>query len=145
MTDVWLTQDLPFLQVVRAAEEEAEAGDYIRLETIGLKAGIDFDLAKKLCLRLGRAGYLYYKPLDSAGGLITAMVEGLTESRRAVGQWPTDDPWAFLVELLSQQIEDEQDEAKKGKLIRFRDAVLTGGREVITSVLTEMAKQQMGM
>lgn len=146
MTDVWLTEDLPFLHAVRAAEDEAPPGASVSIKDNQEHFDLELDKALKVATRLMKADYIDAKPLETMAGTLDVYVDGLTErGRRAVGQWPSDDPWASLVELLSQQIEEEQDEAKKGKLVRFRDAVLTGGREVVTSVLTEMAKQQMGI
>jgi len=73
-------------------------------------------------------------------------ITGLSErGRRAVGQWPSEDPWAGLVDLLGKQIAEEQDPIKRGKLQRFLEGVLSSGKAVGVSVLTKYVEQQAGL
>ena len=146
MTDVWLTEDLPFLRIVRGLEDQAEPGELISLSQNMLIFDLEHGKGLKIGLRLHAAGYLSGEPLETASGVHDFYVTGLTErGRRAVGQWPSDDPWANLVDLLSRQIEQEPDPDKRGRLVKIRDGVLAAGREISTSLLTTYLTQQAGM
>jgi len=50
-----------------------------------------------------------------------------------------------LVDLLSQQIDQEQDEDKRTRLIKIRDGVLSAGRGIGVTLLTKYLEQQAGL
>lgn len=147
MADEWLTEDLPILHAVRQLEDENDPGATFRVQDIAPVAGVeDQSRVVKLLVRLARADYLDGDPLETMSGVHDVFVQGLTErGRRAVGQWPSQDPWAGLVELLSQQIDQEPDEDKRTRLIKVRDGVLSAGRGIGVTLLTKYLEQQAGL
>lgn len=64
---------------------------------------------------------------------------------RAVGAWPSADPYDQLMKLLAERIDAEDQPEVKGKLERFRESVQGIGREVLVGVLTSLAKQSTGL
>lgn len=144
--DEWLFKDLAVLEAVRDLEEEAPVGQQFTASDVASRLALDLDACMKLLLRLARADYIDADPVTTASGVHEVYVVGLAErGRRAVGQWPSSDPWTNLVELLGQQIEAEPDEDKRSKLLKFRDGVLTSGRGVGLSLLTKYLEQQAGL
>lgn len=144
MGDEWLSEDLPVLRAVRELEDRL--GAQFRADDVVEVTGFDRARTMQLLMRLARAGYLDAEPLETMAGLRDVFVSGLAErGRRAVGQWPSEDPWAGLVDLLSRQIEEEPDANKRSKLVKFRDGVLASGRDVGVSLLTKFAEQQAGL
>jgi hypothetical protein len=79
-------------------------------------------------------------------GQRTIAVRGLTEKgRRAVGQWPSEDPYSDLLQVLDARIEATADPTEKSKLRSFRETVVGMGRSVATSLLTEYIKHRTGI
>jgi hypothetical protein len=64
---------------------------------------------------------------------------------RAVGAWPSADPYEQLMKLLAERIDAEEQPEIKGKLEQFRESVQGIGREVVVGVLTSLAKQSAGL
>ena len=64
---------------------------------------------------------------------------------RAVGAWPSADPYDQLMKLLAERIDAEDEPEVKSKLERFRESIQGIGRDVIVGVLTSLAKQGAGL
>jgi hypothetical protein len=83
---------------------------------------------------------------DQQSGSESAYELRLTERGfRAVGAWPSADPYDRLMNLLAERIDAEDQPEAKGKLERFRESVQSIGREVLVGVLTSLAKQSAGL
>jgi len=146
VADEWLTDDLPVLHAVRDLEEESEPGIPFTAAALAERVAFDQKRTIKLLTRLARADYIDGQSVDTMAGILDYYVDGLTErGRRAVGQWPSNDPWAGLVELLSTQIEAEQDDERRTRLVKLRDGVLSAGRGVGIALFTKFLEQQAGL
>ena len=69
----------------------------------------------------------------------------LERGKRAVGEWPSEDPYADLVALLEHRIAKEENPERRSRLQRFLDGVIEAGKDVAAAVLTEVVKRQMGL
>jgi DNA-binding MarR family transcriptional regulator len=147
--DTWTGRELPILEAILRREQAAELRNSnaqlsdeiateLELDTTSVKIAID---------SLIDAGYLRGSPVTAWGDPVeTYLIEGLTEkARQAAGQWPSGDPYSSLVQLLEERIADTADPEVKSKLRAFRDAVLSVGQGVATSVLAELIKHQTGI
>lgn len=135
----WTGRELPILEAVRAAEEGGE-----NLSTAARRAVPDLP------------DELYARTLDSmatdrlldadvqwAGGkpYLTIVKRLLPTGRRAIGQWPSDDPGVEFERVLSEAIEREPDPERKTRLERVRTTVAEAGGDVVKAVLIEFAKR----
>ncbi len=65
----------------------------------------------------------------------------LTEKgRRAIQQWPSDDPGAALVQLLEERLEQSEDPSETTKLQRVLDTIRDVGTGVLSSVLRDLLR-----
>ena len=65
----------------------------------------------------------------------------LTEKgRRAIQQWPSDDPGASLVQLLEERLEQSDDPSETTKLQRVLDTIRDVGTGVLSSVLRDLLR-----
>lgn len=65
---------------------------------------------------------------------------------RAVGQWPSDDPYKALLAVLDRRIYDEKtDPETKGKLSRLRESFVDVGQGVGTGVLSSLIRAAAGL
>lgn len=69
----------------------------------------------------------------------------LAKGRRAVGAWPSNDPFEALLSLVERRIADETDEARKSSLVRFKDDLYGIGKGVAGALLAEFAKTAVGL
>lgn len=140
MTTDWTTEDLPLLRALVDADRASERGDLPPLGDTAVAAGLDQQLAMKVADRLHDGGYLDAAVMrDGAGRLYAVHIRRLLPAgRRAAGQWPSEDPYTALLELLEHSIHDEPDAERRGKLERIRDALQDGGKSVLSNVLANL-------
>jgi hypothetical protein len=91
----------------------------------------------------------YVNAMSDDGGMSGnrfVQILGLTErGRRAVGQWPSGDPFTNLLQLLDQRIDDVTDPGERSRLTKVRDSLLGMSRDVATSLFTAWAQQRLGI
>jgi hypothetical protein len=138
----WESRELPILECIAWAEAQ---GRTIDLSTVIAEAGIDRKSAETGAEALYDAGYLTGIKASSFDGYDLINIRLQERGRRAVGQWPSEDPFGSLIGYLESRIEVEEDPEAKTKLQRLLGAVLETGREVGTSVLTALLQRQMGL
>lgn len=136
----WTERELLILEAIRAAEE----------------AGSDFiGAARKAVPDLSSS--LYARTIDSlaADGFLDADIHWkgdgepylvivkrlLPEGRRAIGQWPSNDPGVELERVLAEAIDREPDPERRTRLERLRATVAETGRDAVKAVLIELAKR----
>jgi hypothetical protein len=95
--------------------------------------------------RLARAGYLgnaVDKMMTCGDARPWHFMPMLAErGAREVGQWPTADAFAALLEVLDSRIEEETQPAERTKLQKFRDAATDVGKGVFVGILLDIAKR----
>jgi hypothetical protein len=143
MNQMWQERDLPILQAVAEAEQRGES---LNLDGIAAATGLDLPKVQAGARALSDARLIDGAKLEMLDiGLIMSDICLLGEGRRAIGQWPSSDPFDNLVNLIQARIATETDPEKKSKLQRFAGQVGEVGRDVLTGVLTALAKQQAGL
>lgn len=139
----WDDREMPILQTVLAAED---AGEEVNLHDLAVRTGLEQKSAQSGLRALYEANYVTGLDVGSMGmGFQLMDIRLLERGRRAVGQWPSDNPFESLVELLDTKIAGEEDSDAKSKLARLRDALLGLGKDVGTALLIGWAKQQTGL
>lgn len=64
---------------------------------------------------------------------------------RAVGEWPSEDRYDVLLQIIERHIETAATPAERTKYEQLRDGVIGVGRDVLTSVLSALARQAGGL
>lgn len=64
---------------------------------------------------------------------------------RAIGRWPSADPFESLVGVLEQRIREVDDPKEKERLQGLLTSLKDVGKGVATAILTELIKQQAGL
>jgi hypothetical protein len=80
------------------------------------------------------------RAMGSVWSDVTLLEKGLVE----VAGWPAqpgEDYGAKLLDVLDVRITDAEDEDERTRLKRFRDAVASVGKDVVTGVLTDLARR----
>lgn len=121
-------------------ESESPDGELPFAGDVAARAGLAPQLGSKLADRLAVANYIRASvQRDGAGRIYVAHITQVGErARRAVGQWPSEDPVARLLQLLDDQIAGEPDEERRSKLERLRHALAEGAKNVGGNVLANL-------
>lgn len=69
----------------------------------------------------------------------------LGPGRQAVGDWPANNPFAVLLNVLDDAINASEDAEERTRLERFKASALEVGQSVVTGVLTSVATQAAGL
>jgi hypothetical protein len=102
--------------------------------------GLGSDAIATALRRLMDAQYVTGQRLNGAGGAVLFVNLHLTQrGLRESGVWPSDDPFEDLLRVLNEQIANEPDQERAGRLRRLLTAVVDAGRDVGVGVLTELA------
>lgn len=97
---------------------------------------------------LVRAGYLdaIDTKTSSADPIGSWYIRRATEkARRAAGQWPSEDAYQALVDLLEERIEAADDPEVRGKLRALLTGVQGVGKGVATAVLSAYIERRLGV
>ena len=142
-TYTWDTRELPILDAVAVAEE---AGKAIGWGNVAETTGIEAEIVRRSLESLLSADYISGMAYHEGGGSFEIANIRLTErGRRAVGQWPSGDPFVALTALLEHRIATESDPARRSKLQRFLDAMTDVGKDVTGGVLVALVRQLAGL
>jgi hypothetical protein len=138
MESTWERRDLPVLDaIVRYFDEEdsaviPDAGAFARIT--GMDAGQVGRAVRALSPRFVKTG-------PTMGDLTDVPIMGITdEARQAVGQWPTPESVADrIVAALVEAADREPDQGKRTKLRAAADALGSFGRDLLVSVVANVA------
>lgn len=140
----WEERELILLEAIAKAENEGgEDPDSYRLPGV---TGLDPREVEIGLRALYDADYITGSDAsdwDQTFGLLAIRL--LERGRRAVGQWPGDDPYEAFLAVLEQQISGAASGEERSRLERMRDVALSVGRDVLTSVLSGRARQVGGL
>jgi hypothetical protein len=152
MASLWEDRDLPILKVILGFEATGWWPDQIGLHDWLEDEGYPFD-SQDIMLSLhaladaeppfirARFGDMDQPSPDGSAEDVRLTERGF----RAVGAWPSADPYDQLMKLLSERIDAEDQPEVKGKLERFRESLQGIGRDVVVGVLTSLARQSAGL
>jgi len=139
--DTWYSVSFPILEYVAALPPMT----VVNVGTLADDLGFDPMVVVKEVDRLAAAGYLttsVHKTMTGGDPRPWSVVSpDLGEAGlRAVGAWPSADPYDALVAVLQRSIAAESDPDERSRLQRFASAVADVGKGVVTGVLVELAR-----
>jgi hypothetical protein len=141
--DQWYSVAVPILEYVHA---RGEPFWLMSVGEIALETGLDPNVVAVELERLQEAGYVtgpLIKVTSSGDDLSGWFLRNSSLSERgmrALGAWPSDDPYDALVALLERHIATTSDEAKKSKLRALQSSVAEVGKATVAGLLVELAK-----
>ena len=139
----WEVREVPVLKAIYEAEE---SGTDIAIPDVVEATHLDPDDAERAVRSLWEAGFIQGIDVSTAGENFGLMnIRLLEKGRRAIGQWPSQDPFDNLTHLLEAMIATEQDPQKRSKLQSFAGQVAEVGKDVLTNVLAAYARQMAGI
>lgn len=143
MERTWESRELLLLDAVGQAQEHGVDASKAAKSVL---PDLDDIVYRETLAALVDGGYLNGFIKRAAGGQIAvARINRLTPAgRRAVGQWPSDDPAAELLAVLQARIDATKDPDEKSRLERLRDAASGVGMSVLTVLITAAAKSMAG-
>jgi len=142
--DTWLKTDLPLLCAIVEVEAEGSPGWMIDQNEVLERADLTLDQDEwiRAVMRLQGGGYIVANVLRGGGGVMSCIVNGSLEpGRRATGQWPPDDAYLSLIQVINERIDAAPDEPTKGRLRGALDGVLGVGRDIGVDVTAEWLKR----
>ncbi len=141
----WDTEELPVLDAVLAEEAAKPAGEPLTSLQVAERAALSHDLVRHVLHRLSGDGYLIVQPEGQWPDAGLWVMNVLGPARRAAGQWPAENAYASLLDLLGEQIDQAADPEERTGLERFRTGVLSAGSQVATGLLLRWAERQAGL
>lgn len=135
-SDTWESRELPILEALAALEEESSSTfPNVNDDDLGGRAGIDGPAFARSMRSLADAGYLRGSDASdmAAWGMIS--IELLSRGRRAIGQWPSEDPADAFLRALDRAIAVESDDDKRSILERLRENAAEIGRSVLSGLI----------
>jgi hypothetical protein len=143
----WFERELPVLEAIYRAEEEEDDHGFSALTVDGVaeRTSLDIGQTRRTVRGLAEAGFITGNNASTLGGWDLMGIRLLERGRRAIGQWPTDDLYDELVELLQTQIAEETDPDRQSRLKRLLGAVTDVGKDVAGSVLAAWFREMVGL
>ena len=142
----WETEIRPVLVAAyRALGDAGSAYPNVQSEDINAQLGREPDDQRHdLALEyLRKAGYIDgQRAMQGHWHLVTLEQPGLVE----VAGWPAapgEDYGAKLLDLLEERIDATEDEEQRSRLQRLRDTVVSVGTNVVSGVLTDLARRSL--
>jgi DNA-binding MarR family transcriptional regulator len=139
----WEEREQPILEAIYDAEESGHQSD---LAEIAAATSLDPAIVQRSARDLLDANFINGAHLMMGGGVFEmSNIRLLERGRRAIGQWPSQDPFDNLMHLLEAKIATEKDPEKRSKLERFAGQVGEVGKDIVTGVLTALVRQTAGL
>jgi hypothetical protein len=137
----WEQRELPLLEEILRDEQEAPT---YNLDSDRLAERLGFDLR---LTRVAIGAFLTDRLIEGTRiqGGATVGIRITPDGRRAVGQWPSGDPFVDLVRILEQRVETASDEQERTRMARLLGDVKDVGKEVIGGVVTAVIRSQTGL
>lgn len=142
VTDLWTETDLPLL--VEIAEHDAEHGPIKSQEDLAKLTGEDEQRVRQSLGRLHDGGMIAAISTPMMGASYFNKIRVTAEGRRAVGQWPSRDAAAALLEAIEARITQASDPQERSRWERVRDDLKALGISAVAAVLVESAKYAAG-
>jgi hypothetical protein len=146
--DTWTSRDLPLLKHICAAldTEEMLLTRDIDPNSIGMSDADVIRGLRALDVEYLEIEWLHPHPLLNQGDRVPrnrGVIVGITAAaRRAVGMWPTAETVTEqLLATLDEQIANTADQDKRSKLIKIRDAIGGGARDLFVDIVGSVASK----
>lgn len=141
--DMWETRDRPLLEAIAEADERGRAVE--RVSDLNGVAGLSESDAMAGVKALFKDGLIDGADASSHSGFDLLEIELTGDGRRAVGSWPTHDPYADLIRLLEDRIAAETDPTERKRLQSFLDSARSLGESFVGSLLATLIARQAGL
>jgi hypothetical protein len=140
----WEQREYILLEFIARAEEEQD--EPLVSWLLAASTGLD-DRDVQLGLRaLYEAGYIAGNDAGINQRTFDLIdIRLLERGRRAVGQWPSEDTYNAFFDILNERIVAAESDEERTQLEQVRDTALAVGRDVVTSVLSALARQMAGL
>ncbi len=143
-SDTWFRRELPTLEAIVSALDDAPPGQTVRLGEIAERTSLSDDEVAKACLRLELAYIELTKTMGSTGSWVVRNVSA--SALTATGAWPTPERLAQqILDGLAQEADREADPQKASRLRAAATALGEGARDVGVSVLATVIARQTGL
>lgn len=138
----WYSRALPILEAVRDVESTDESY-LLQIGTLADRTGLDPRHVVVEVERLLDGSYLSGKltKLMTGGDVRPWHVSNVRLAplgARAVGLWPSNDPYEVLLALLERRLAEAPDEDTRSRLRKIRDTITGLGRDVGTNVIANL-------
>jgi hypothetical protein len=138
MQEKWESRAVP---IMKAIAERESAADLVMIPDIAQEAALDPEAVLVELSRLVNAGYVDGEVQIAGGGAENAhLLNPVLSERgaRAVGLWPSDDPYEALMALIEKQLAEEADTETKTKLQKLREALSEIGKGTASGLLVAL-------
>lgn len=142
----WEEISIPIITYVWEQEQAGSA--MIEVDSIAQSMGQDPMRIDAAVRRLYEDGWISASKLDHgsyASQSILIQPRVGARGMRAIGQWPTEDPFKELMTVVERRAEAETDPDEKSKWMSLAERVTDIGSSAIGAVLAEFLKRSAGM
>lgn len=143
----WSVRELPILEAIFNLEEAKDEHGFnsVGPGDVAEEVGLDLDEVRRGIRALYEAGFVEGNDASSGAGWDLFGLRLLERGRRAVGQWPTDDPYVSLVKMIESQIAAEPEGERKTRMKKLLGTLTEVGSDVAGSVLSAFVQQTLGL
>ena len=139
----WESRELRLLEAIAEAESRGHTPDS---QSLAQETGLPGAEVGRAISRLISSGYLRGRDVPNFANADNFTGIRLDErGLRAVGEWPAEDRYDVLLQIIERHIETAATPAERTKYEQLRDGVIGVGRDVLTSVLSALARQAGGL
>jgi hypothetical protein len=143
--ETWERVALPLLRQIADAEQQHLPG--LDMDAVARELGLPAHEVKAELDRLIEAGFVADKVAKHLGGSVHLASPRLSEKgARAVGMWPSNDPYDALLALLDRRLlDDSLGDEERTKLQRVRATLTDVGKSTVAGVLAALVKSGIGL
>jgi hypothetical protein len=140
---LWDARDRPLLMAI--AEQEENGGPVERIELLfGLKELSDRDITAGI-RALYKDGLIDGIDASSMQGFHLLEIELTGDGRRAIGQWPSGEPYAEFLTLIANRAAATGDPEERSRLEQLAAALKGLGEGVVANLLAALIQRQTGI
>lgn len=138
----WDFRERPLLEAIARAEEEDRS---VNNDDLAVDTGLDRHTVERGLLALVEANYV--QGIDAAAEELCYLLDiRLRErGRRAVDQWPSENPGEELLKLLEHRVQIAETAEERTRWQRALEAVRTLGGKAVTEVTIALLKREAGL
>lgn len=138
----WDSRERPLLEAIARAEEEDRS---INNDDLAVDTGLDRHAVDRGLLALVEASYV--GGIDAAAEEVCYLLDiRLRErGRRAVDQWPSENPGEELLKLLAHRVEIAETAEERSRWQRVLEAARGLGGKAVTEVTIALLKREAGL
>lgn len=134
----WDSIAIPILEAVAAEEKLGRRPDLARVVNV---TGLAPDEVARELEALLDGDFVEGSDTSSLTSFDVGSLRLLERGKVAVREWPGDDAYSALIELIERRIADEKDPEHKGKLAKLREAIVAIGTGAGGNLFAELVRQ----